>query len=250
MQTPCPTRFGEKVSKTRLSDRDYEILDHIKRYRMTTRDVLQKLFFADSDISAVSKVTSRLLQMDVLQKYALDADRVYFGLGEIAAKLHGLSASKASAHGPQALIDNYAVLQFCCNGAVPRERLLVSELKQYIGDIRGKKLRPGMFYIDYQGGQSRLAAMRVDHGSSPAHLIRRSREYLERVVANPGIASLIRQKSLMLTILTAFDDKKTQIEDCISRQEWKVFFRVEVVKGLRPLLAASAQKSQLPGAEF
>lgn len=45
----------QRINTTRLLDRDYEILEHLMTYRVTTREVLHRQFFADSELNAVSE---------------------------------------------------------------------------------------------------------------------------------------------------------------------------------------------------
>jgi hypothetical protein len=55
----------QRINTTRLLDRDYEILEHLMTYRVTTREVLHRQFFADSELNAVSKVTTRLTEKGI-----------------------------------------------------------------------------------------------------------------------------------------------------------------------------------------
>lgn len=61
----------KRTRNPRLSDRDYELFEHIMRYHLTTREVLHRLFFSDSDENAVTKVTSRLVLHGYLSRYEL-----------------------------------------------------------------------------------------------------------------------------------------------------------------------------------
>ncbi|MCR9296204.1 MAG: hypothetical protein NXI32_26110 [bacterium] len=218
-------------------DRDYEILQHLARYRLTTREVLHSLFFSDSDISAVSKVTTRLCDNGLLNRYTL-GNRVYFVVGSTGAKLVGVKEDKTKAMNLQAFIDNFAFLQFCFTNDKARERLLVSEVQRYLGTLEGKGLRPSMFFVDAENGGN-LAAVRVDHGAQSAHILRKLREYLERVVTNPKIAQLIRERRYLLYILTSTEEKRVDLLDSWTRQPWPVAVRVEVVPGLAPIVADS-----------
>ena len=65
----------------RLGDRDYEIFEHLTRYHITTREVLRRLFFSDSEENAVTKVTSRLTLHGYLNRYELYPPRTYFVVG-------------------------------------------------------------------------------------------------------------------------------------------------------------------------
>ena len=46
-----------KKQPTRLQDRDYELLEHVLRYRVTTREILHRLFFSDSEPNAATLAT-------------------------------------------------------------------------------------------------------------------------------------------------------------------------------------------------
>ena len=82
----------QRINTTRLLDRDYEILEHLMTYRVTTRDVLHRQFFSDSEVNAVSKVTTRLLENEYLARHEFLANSVYFTLGLRGAKLFGAPA--------------------------------------------------------------------------------------------------------------------------------------------------------------
>ncbi|MFN3194030.1 MAG: hypothetical protein ACE361_26210 [Aureliella sp.] len=224
--------------QAKFTDRDLEILDHLMRYRLTTREILQRLFFEDSDISAVSKVTTRLIDRGALNKGDLDGERVYYTIGSYGAEIFGLNRNKAKLLGPQARVDNYAILQFCCGGEITRQRLLVRELRPIFGGkIPPKKLRPAMYYLDDEGAQKRLACIRVEQGSEPDHIVRRARDFLERAVTNPVLDRLVREHQFMITILTTYPQKKLQIEEAILRHSWPITFRVEAIDGLAEVAA-------------
>ncbi len=226
----------KRIKHPRLVDRDYEILEHIARYRLTTREVLHRLFFTDSEVNAVTKVTSRLVENRFLNRFDLHSGKSYFVFAPNSARLLGISLKKTNALGPQALVQNYGILQFCCLSEHPRERLLVQELAQRFTDLRGKHLRAGSFYIDSQSGETRLASIRVDHGGPSAHVVRKCRGDLESIVSNKAIAGLINEQRFMFAIITANEQKVSDIQEALKRQTWPVQFRVEAVPDLGPLL--------------
>ena len=51
----------KRSRRPQLTDRDFRIFDHLRRYRLTTREILHQLFFSDLDLTAFTKVTSRLV---------------------------------------------------------------------------------------------------------------------------------------------------------------------------------------------
>ena len=109
------------TKKPRLGDRDYEIFEHIMRYRLTVPEVLHKLFFSDSELNAVTKVTSRLVLHNYLNRYELYDPRVYFTIGPEAARFLGLSQKKtkgARLPGPGPGVRHLGLLP--ARGGIPR----------------------------------------------------------------------------------------------------------------------------------
>lgn len=226
----------------RLVDRDYDILDHVARYHLTTRDVLHLLYFDDSELNAVTKVTSRLCEFGFLCSHRLYANKNYFVLGPAGARLLGISPKKSKPIGVQALPEKYAILQYCCLSPHDREKLQVRELAAYLGTLQGKGLKAANYYVDQDGTTARLAQMRVDLGGTAAHVVRKCRDDLERLVMLPAIDSLVRKNEFMLAILTTSAQKEKDIQDALLRHSWPIVFRVEAVADLGPLLANQYQR--------
>jgi hypothetical protein len=241
--------MARRITKhPRLVDRDYEILDHLRRYRMTTREVLHRLFFSDSELNAVTKVTSRLVDHGFLNRYELYSGRSYFVVGPEAIKLFGLSPKKCRAIGTQALPREYGILLYCCMANTPRERLLVSELQQKVPNFTGKRSDCGHYYLDHDGETVRLAHIRVDQGGPPDHVIRKCREDLEMQLRIAAVRTLIEQDRYLVAIITATEEKAAAIREAIERHSWNVRFRVEAVEDLAQLLASgSSSRSPFEG---
>lgn len=241
--------MARRITKhPRLVDRDYEILDHLRRYRMTTREVLHRLFFSDSELNAVTKVTSRMVDHRFLNRYELYSGRSYFVVGPESAKLLGLSPKKCKPIGTQALPREYGILLFSCMTDTPRERLLVSELHERLPNFTGKRSDCGHYYLDNDGQHIRLAHIRVDQGGPPDHVIRKCREDLEMQIRVTAIRELIEQDRFLISIITATEEKAAAIREAIERHTWNARFRVEAVEDLAQLLAsASPSRSPLEG---
>jgi hypothetical protein len=117
-----------QVRHVRLGPRDHDIFDHVRRYRLTTRDVLHRLFFPEVKPNAVTKVTSRLCDSGFLNRFDLYESRDYFVLGAEAARLLGVPQKRTEGLGVQALPIEFATLLYC-TGAGDRERLTREELQ-------------------------------------------------------------------------------------------------------------------------
>ena len=221
----------------RLVDRDYDILEHLMRYRMTTREVLHQLFFPESEINAVTKVTSRLVRHKFLSKFELLPSHSYFVIGPEAAKVLGVSPNKCKAIGPQALLREYGTLLFCCKGEPARERLRVSEIRHKQPDLLHRGIDSSHYYLDNDGETVRLAYIRVDHGGQPDHIARKCEEDISRRSSIPALASMIDADRFMIAIVTGHANKAEDIRECFRRRKWPVFFRVEVVEELAQLIS-------------
>lgn len=237
--------MAKRITKhPRLVDRDYEILDHLRRYRMTTREVLHRLYFSDSELNAVTKVTSRLVDHGFLNRYELYSGRSYFVVGPESAKLLGLSPKKCKPIGTQALPREYGILLYCCTTDTPRERLLVSELHERIPNFTGKRSDCGHYYLDNDGESVRLAHIRVDQGGPPDHVVRKCREDLELQLRIAAVRTLMEQDRFVIAIITATQEKAAAIREAIQRHTWSVRFRVEAVEELAQLLASASSNTR------
>lgn len=230
-------------SAPRFSDRDSDILEHVVRYRMTTREVLHKLFFSDSEPNAVTKVTSRLVRNRFLTRFDLHSGKSYYSVGPNAARIYGYTQRKCKQLGPQALVENYAILQYCMQGNTPRERLHVSELQVHLGSLTGKNLELSKFYIDTEDGIPMLACMRVEHGSDVAHTVRKCRADLEQLARHSKIHQLIQHQRFLMAIIASTQAKVEGIKTSIARQTWPIRIRVEAVPDLLPLVVMGKEKS-------
>ena len=219
--------------RLRLGERDYDILEHVMRYRMTTREVLHPLFFEESDPNAATKVTSRLVGHDYLARHTLYEPRTYFTLGPAAVPLLGISLKKTRPLGTQALPHELGILHFCCLSETPRERLLVSELRR---EYLARGVDSSSYYYDNDGERTRLAYMRVDHGGDSAHVIRKCRGDIACRKKHAPLRELIEKGLFLISIITAHKEKKQMIEHALRQHSWEVRFRVEVVADLAQLL--------------
>ncbi|MBS0261573.1 MAG: hypothetical protein JSS02_06405 [Planctomycetes bacterium] len=222
----------------RLQDRDYEILQHVLRYRITTPEVLHRLFFDDSERNAVTKVTSRLISLDFLQSHPLFAGRTYLNLGSKGAKICGVSSRKTGSLGPQALYIEYGTLAYCQLGPVLRERMRVSDLSHRNPSLLARGLDSSHYYLDIDDGAKRFGLIRVDGGGDVAHVVRKCRQDIEAREEIPAFRELIYQGAFLIAVVTLSDEKRAALERELRTVATPVAFRVEVVPDLRQLLAA------------
>ena len=223
--------------RPRLNERDFEIFDHLRRYRITTSEILHGLFFSDSQPNAVTKVTTRLVKHGYLNSFELYAPRKYFTIGPKAAHLMGISLNHTKKPGPQALIQDYGTLEFCFRGDDPRERLLVREIHERDPALLARRLTSNRYYLDHHTDTVRLGFIRVDFAGELSHLMRKCRQDVDRRYEHQSFRELIDNGCFLIALVTAREERKDDIHAALRRYEWPIHFRIEVVPNLVHLLA-------------
>lgn len=160
----------------RLTERDRRILEHLKRYRLTTFQTLKKLFYADRDESALkSTVYKRLIPGRYLESAPLTSTgKKYFHLGELGADEVGLRDAGKPFRDTATLARRFGVLVFCCNG--PRDlrpRFTLEEFSEFFPEWRERypRLSHHFTHNDYfldvdDEGEKRLGQILVDTDGS------------------------------------------------------------------------------------
>lgn len=218
-------------------DRDYEILDHVRRYRLTTPEILHRLFFADSERNAVTKVTSRLCELEFLQSHQLYASYTYFTLGRRGAKVVSISSNKLGPLGHQALYKEYGTLIFCCRSEAVRERLTLPEVMRQFPQLISGRMDASHYYLDHENGVDRLGYIWVEAAGTVEHVVTTAaKDIIEQRRMIPAVRDLIDQGQFMVSIVTLTEDKQLQIVQALKKVLTPVFFRVEVVPELIHLI--------------
>ncbi len=227
----------QRINTTRLLDRDYEILEHLMMYRVTTRDVLHRQFFSDSEVNAVSKVTTRLLENEYLARHEFLANSVYFTLGLRGAKLFGAPARCAQEPGTQTLYTQLGILGYCFGEKPQRTRLRVATLREKHPGLLKKGVEPAQYVVDASTTPSMLSFVRVDHGGSNDHVLRNIDADIQCRLELPLFASLMETGRFQIACVTFTEEKQKELERKIPTQKFPCAVTVEVVPILRDLLA-------------
>jgi len=225
------------LESRRLQDRDFAILEHLMTYRVTTRDVLHRLFFSDSDPNAVSKVTTRLNEGGFLTRHELIGSSVYFTLGQAGARMMGAPARSVEALGAQTLFTQIGILEFCCGAVQRRNRLSVSLLVKQHPEIMQKGADATRYVRDGSVTPSVLYVVRVDGGGPNDHVIRKIRNDLDVRIKNPLINSLIQSRRFGVACITYSEQKKSELDFRIQKEGFPCAVIVEVALILRDLQA-------------
>ncbi|MBI1315076.1 hypothetical protein GC176_27610 [bacterium] len=221
-----------------LSARDVVILDHIARYRISTPEVLHRLFFDGSRANAVTKVTSRLCDIQHLRRFPLYHPRTYFTLGPEAAKRLGLPVSRTRPLGPQSLPLEYGVLSCATRGQHHHQRLTTRELLELCPDLpAGLTEQPCC--LDDSVTPPRLELIRVDLGGRPDHVARKCQADVRSRSDVASIQQLMAAGRFRLFVVTGTLAKAGSITDSLQQHAWPEGFLIQmfVVSDLLPLIA-------------
>ncbi len=227
----------QRINTTRLLDRDYEILEHLMTYRVTTRDVLHRQFFSDSEVNAVSKVTTRLIENGHLAKHEFLANSVYFTLGLLGAKLFGVPARCTLPLGTQSLYTQFGILGYCFGDKSQRTRLRVAKLLEKHPALLKKGVDPSQYVVDASTTPSLLSFVRVDGGGPNDHVLRKIDADIKCRLAIPLCASLMQSGRFQIACVTFTEEKQKELERKIPAQKFPCAVTVEVVPILCDLLA-------------
>ena len=219
-----------------LRDRDWEILEHVARYRMTTPDVLHRLFWENDDgRTAVTKVTSRLTDYGFLNRYDFIHPKSYFVLGPNGTKAFGIPQKRSNALGPQSLCSEHGVLAYCCLREERQERLTVRELQEFNPAYLQKGVESSPYYLHTVDGRTSLTFIRVDGGGSVDHVVRKcKRDYQQRAKV-PAFRELVDQGRFAIAVVTGMvpqDAKVKEVEEALARQNLPIRFFVASVPDL------------------
>jgi hypothetical protein len=117
---------GSPVSAPDTTDRDEALLEHIGRYRLTLRAVLERVF----EISSPGNVLQRLRKAELIVERSGLGPLSYYQLTPPAAAARSVPVDRTRPLSPSALGYHLAVLWFCCLERLRRHRLEPEQLRQ------------------------------------------------------------------------------------------------------------------------
>jgi hypothetical protein len=215
---------------SKLTGRDYEILQHLLRYKVATREIFHRVLFRTVSRNAVTKVVTRLVANGWLKRHPFLIASCYFTLSEQSARLFGMPESAIErAIPPRKLIVEYAVASYCCLGEKPRQRLAVDEIQQDYPHLWFDQLDSDRYYLDSGFRPELLGQIFVDYNSSPKTFLDDCQKDIAARIKRAAVRKLIQGGGFRATFLTAVNEKAVAIRSGIKRLQWPVGLRSEVV---------------------
>ena len=207
-------------------ERDDAILEHLRRFHLTTAEVLHRLFFPGSKLNAVRKVTARLIREKKIRAWQLFEQRKYFTLTPGQAARMGEDRSIGTPFQTQGLVNAYGVLQFAIEtGTQPFTK---KEFEEKFPELVIRGVIARNYYIDTEpaddgpppasgslpasGPKVRLGFVIVDYGTSPLTIRKKVHHVTARAYTLPRFARLIQNDGFVIAIVAPFEPKAELIK--------------------------------------
>lgn len=220
----------------RLTERDREILGHIARYRITTVQAVQRLFFASLQQEAAESTLRRLREAGFIESRRLFETARYYYLTKLATHTLGKAESLARRPGSQSVSTNFGVLAFCCLMPKLRELFTLDEFRTEYAPLFEPGLPSTHYYVDEdQAGVRRLGWIEIDGGADVRRLVRKCHHRVNRRLDLPAFRELIREKNFVVAILTGNPEKAATIRAALESDRPLVEIRLAVCPDLERL---------------
>jgi hypothetical protein len=221
------------------AERDAAILEHLKRYHLTTPEVLHRLFFPGVGLNAVRKVTGRLVRERRIRPCSLFDQRKYFILTPREAVRLGEHRSVARKFEYQGLVNAYGVLSYCVQTGT--KKFTPKEFREQFPELVIPGVRLANYYIDIEetpeGRKSRLGFMLVDYGTSEQTILKKLRKIAARGFTLPDFTRLIQRGNFVNAIIAPTVAKAEAIKAALlDEAPGFIRYRVEAVEELGELL--------------
>lgn len=205
----------------RLTDRDRKILHHVKRYRMTTPEILHRAFFADKKPDAVISTLRRLCgkapKYHYLRPETLFGKRKYYRLTALGADAIDENRDVAARLGIQARASRYAILWFMHElGTGARASFNPRDFPEQF-DLKGQRLPRNSFYIEEASQELRMGFILVNLRSDPLRVARKCADLLTRFLRNGWFDEFFAERRFVMTVLTVTEGRKNAIREHLER---------------------------------
>ena len=231
---------SNKSTLNRLTTRDRDIIEHVVQYRISTNEVIQRLFFDGAHATSVTRATSRLCSTGWLAGFPLVYPTKYFVPGKLAASAYGLPLARTYPLGPQSLPTEFAVLEYAAANAPYVLRLTDEQVQSRLPWYEGEWLHAPHCQRESNDKQS-LELVRVDLGGPADHIARKCKRDIGLRQKAVEFTQLLSSQNFSVAIVTGSTQKAAAIQSALTHHHWpeNLTFRIAVFVSLIPLLPRS-----------
>jgi hypothetical protein len=201
-------------------DKDNLILNHLGRYTLSIRPIMDELFFDGGSCSASLK---RLGEKQLVQpiKNTLQGNYSYYQLTPKGAKTLGLPLNRATSKRETALAQNLAALWFCCKGGAPRRtRLNDEELNSLFGAPEGSNV----IHVAQNADDEQTTVFRLfipaEGTSVRTEYVRSLQKSAVDAMTNQRLRPWIERGTYRFAVLVHSEVRREELERFIRRREF------------------------------
>ena len=215
---------------TELSSRQLALLQHLRRYRISLRPVLDRLFYEgrpDGCKADLEHLRGQSL-IQVVKNAVQDGKHPhirysYYALLATGAKLLGVPSPRASRVGSDALTRHLAHLYYCCFSRRRRHRLLEDELRRLfepasppVSSTTAATI-PGFHCLERHGDQ-----FIVQHMYSPntlaADILSQVRKRIRSAEEHPLVREALHAHLYGIVVLTASRELQSEVRRLLDQE--------------------------------
>jgi DNA-binding MarR family transcriptional regulator len=209
-----------------MANQDDLILDHIGRYTISIRRIIEQLFFAGGSCGTT---LNRLVEKQLVQRVAktLNGNYSYYQLTPKGAKARGVPVNKAAPKSATALAQNLATLWFSTMGPQWRKRLTDEELNKLFGAPEGGNTA----YVAQNGDQEDTTVFRLfvpgEETAVRRTYVRTLKKIASEALENKQLVRWIERGSYRFAVLVHSEVRREELERLLKAENFPNL-RVEI----------------------
>ena len=142
------------------------VLEHVRLFRITTQDVLERLYFRGREKN-VKSFLQRLRKRGFLDFAPLTSRRNYYHLTQRGLQLLGAPDLRAGPLKGDSLVERYGILEFCSRRPGARQKLSKEDFATRFPQLAPRNMPGTCYYVDAEEEPRRYGWVYV-HRSAPA----------------------------------------------------------------------------------
>lgn len=195
-----------------LNERSVDILGLADRVGYVTIDAAHAAHFEGKGREAAHSKLKRLRRAGYLDTFRLPNRYTGFRLTPRGARAIGSGRKRFDTPGPQKSYEAWALLEFLSDRSVCKRTLVApAQIRRYL-DITTDRLPRPHFYHATHGEQAWLGFVVIDYGADARRTLRKSADFLARILRNRWVDHLIVDGLFELAVVTHSPSAKRRID--------------------------------------
>lgn len=233
------THLGRK-----LTDEQLELLEHVRLFRITTRDAVQR-FFPGRGPEGTKSFLRRLganagKGRALLDRAPLTDSLSYYFLTSRVLAHFGDPTRRPAINDVRELADRWGVLEFCSRNPIARRKLNPDQFSKLFPSLTNIPVSRN-YYVDDEDNEAegrRIGLIHVDRGASISRTVMKLESQLigNRWEDDAWREDVIRKNRFTISIVCGLQAKVDRLREKLQGLRPEVGFRFEVLPGLLNIL--------------